>query len=101
MTSIYGSLFPVPGMGVMPTLINKLNATKTLRPILLILHALCQEALCVSAMAQIPNSIDAFKVLNDSISALLHSFSGAWARMPFAALPSRPSIAPSPTTAPS
>ena len=74
MTSIYGSLFPVPGMGVMPTLINKLNATKTLRPILLILHALCQEALCVSAMAQIPNSIDAFKVLNDSIliSALLY-----------------------------
>ena len=89
-------------MGVMPTLINKLNATKTLRPILLILHALCQEALCVSAMAQIPNLIDAFKVnVQLFISALLHAFSGAWARMPFAALPSRPSIAPTPTTAPS
>ena len=49
-------------MGIMPTLINKLNETKTLRPILLILHALCQEALCVSAMAQIPNSIGGLKV---------------------------------------
>ena len=52
----------VPGMGIMPTLIDKLSKTKTLRPILLILHALCQEAMCVSALAQIPNSILALKV---------------------------------------
>ena len=81
-------------MGVMPTLITKLNATKTLRPILLILHALCQEALCVSALAQIPNSIDAFKVffsfqINQVFIILL---SDVWVRILFVVLPLRPSI---------
>lgn len=52
----------VPGMGIMPTLVGKLSETKILRPILLILHALCQEALCISALAQIPTSIIALKV---------------------------------------
>merc|ERR1719394_2019517 len=58
-----------------------LTETKILRPILLILHALCQEALCISALAQIPTSIIALKrCLNDdaicgiAVEALYRAF---------------------------
>ena len=54
----------------MPTLVGKLSETKILRPILLILHALCQEALCISALAQIPTSIIALKVRLWSFQAM-------------------------------
>ncbi|CBY31673.1 unnamed protein product [Oikopleura dioica] len=51
----------VPGMGILPTLIKRLSETQYLRPILLLLNALCMESSCVGQIGEIENSLRALK----------------------------------------
>jgi len=50
-------------MGILPTLIKRLSETQYLRPILLLLNALCMESSCVGQIGEIENSLRALKVL--------------------------------------
>ena len=92
----------VPGMGIMPTLINRLSETKHLRPILLILNALCADAACVSSIAAVSNSLSAIQVFANfrqrktTLNILL--FSGVWRMTKLRRLLLKPSTALRTTT---
>jgi hypothetical protein len=49
-------------MGILPTLIKRLSETQYLRPILLLLNALCMESSCVGQIGEIQGSLRALKV---------------------------------------